>query len=347
MIGDVLHERQPDGSWLPVTGPAPAAPPKQEIQVVNDIPMAVERDPRTSKIVRMTPIEGTPAKPEPSPYQGKTAKDDALNRIAQIQQKLANRQPISPQEADLYESDFNLAYGPTNTKTVDPGTGKPIAFSVAPNVPGNVPKINDVRKAANLPLEPEQVQKDEFTPRVTPEQDKARSFADAAAHAETRLSPMTPKDIPGPVQTWIVTQDDPSLLMSLAQSAQDPKVQQWAQTMWEFTNAINRKESGQAITAGEWKTARQLYIPMPGNDQDTLRLKHAARVLKIQDVANEGFRSEPNARAAFDQRWRGQGANLDLDGKAPGGTFPAPDGFDAKAWSHLSQEEQQQYLDAK
>ena len=337
--------------------PLPGAESRPEKQEIVDLPGGgkgvVTRD-ANGKAINLTPIPGGEAGPTP-PYQGKTAKDDALNRIAQIQQKLANKQPISEQDAGLYESDYNLAYGPTNTKTVDPGTGRPLSYSVSPSIPFNTPSVNDVRRAANLPPAPVVAQNDEFTPRVTPEQDKARSFANAAAQAETHLTTMTPKDIPDVISAHIMTNNNGSFLTDVLQSNVDDKTKLWAQTMLQFTNAINRKESGAAITDEEWRTARQLYIPTPNDKAPELKRKYAARVQKIQDIANEGFRSDPKALDQFTQKWTSQGAGL--DGKAPvgggsaprpsGGNLPAPNGFDPKVWSHLSQEEQQQYLDAK
>jgi len=378
VVDGVVYERQPNGAWAPAQGIAAPAPdkqetqtidgvvyaverdpqtrkiigmtpvqgapgPKQEIQTINDTPYAVERDPRTNRIVRLTPVEGVAPKPPAPAYSSKTDKADALNRIVAIQQKLASGQPLTPQEADLYESDYNQAYGPTRTRTVDPGTGKPLAYSTYPSVPANVPSINDVRKAAGLPPRAETPQQDdEFTPRVTPEQDKARSFANSAAQAETHLTSMTPKDIPNTMQAWLVTQNDPGLLMTAAQNDQDEKTKLWAQTMWQFTNAINRKESGAAITNEEWATARKQYIPMPRDGPALLKQKYEARIQKIRDFANEGFRSDPKAREAFDKDWTTKGAGL--DGKAYGGgggpdSDPVPPEAAAaglaSAWPHM------------
>ena len=102
--------------WVPAPGGATASPDKQEIRDENGTPMVVERDPKTGKVIGETPVPGGPTKPAPPLYQGKTAKDDALNRIEMIKEKIRNKQTITPQEEALYETDFNLNYGPTTTK---------------------------------------------------------------------------------------------------------------------------------------------------------------------------------------------------------------------------------------
>ena len=272
----------------PFPGPR-SRPEKQEIV---DLPGGgkgvVIRDAQ-GRAINLTPIPGGVAGPTPT-YQGKTAKDDALNRIvADPAEARQQWQPISPQEADLYESDFNLAYGPTNTRLSIPAPEETNRILRRAERSSNVPKINDVRKAANLPLEPEQVQRRKFTPRVTPEQDKARSFADAAAQNETHLTPMTPKDIPDVISASIATNNDGRFLTNVLQSNVDEKTKLWAQTMLQFTNAINRKESGAAITDEEWRTARQLYIPMPKDGPEVLRRKYAARVQKSQGHRQRRF----------------------------------------------------------
>jgi hypothetical protein len=49
-----------------------------------------------------------------------------------------------------------------------------------------------------------------------------------------------------------------------------------------FITAVLRKESGAAISPGEFITAEKLYFPQPGNDASVIRQKQKARELAIK-----------------------------------------------------------------
>jgi hypothetical protein len=49
-----------------------------------------------------------------------------------------------------------------------------------------------------------------------------------------------------------------------------------------FITAVLRKESGAAISPGEFVTAERLYFPRPGDDDSVIKQKQRARELAIK-----------------------------------------------------------------
>jgi hypothetical protein len=63
----------------------------------------------------------------------------------------------------------------------------------------------------------------------------------------------------------------------LARSAQSPEFQQARQAGDEFLQAILRKDTGAAITAGEMDSYGRTYLPRPGDGPEVLEQKMRAR----------------------------------------------------------------------
>ena len=63
------------------------------------------------------------------------------------------------------------------------------------------------------------------------------------------------------------------------------KNRQFLQAERNFITAVLRKESGAAISAGEYDQARRLYIPQAGDDAQTLQMKKQARDSAIAGIA--------------------------------------------------------------
>ena len=293
----------------PVTG---AAPQPKIINVgKNETPTT--RQPDGS--LKTVPTDIPPPPPEPT-YQGKTAKDDALNRIVAVQQKLANKQPITPQEAALYETDYNLAYGATHEKIIDPATGKTIDNMVTPSIPANTPSVNDVRGAAGQPLLPppppepkqgakapsqEQAQLQQYTPQLVTSTDK--------------LDKITPAQVPSVFMQQIlgVRGNDPSFVQSVLASTNfvNPQQRAFAQSVAEYNQSLLYMLSGKAITSDEYKRAMTSYIPQPNDDANLLAAKADARHSIIASAVRIGWGNDPDTGKIVKDNIKAKGIDLD------------------------------------
>lgn len=66
----------------------------------------------------------------------------------------------------------------------------------------------------------------------------------------------------------------------------------------QFINAILRRESGAAISTGEYDSYTRQYFPMPGDSPEVLKQKASARELAISGLEAEGKRVKSNLTAA-------------------------------------------------
>ena len=131
---------------------------------------------------------------------------------------------------------------------------------------------------------------------------------------------MTPKDIPDVISAHIMTNNNGSFLhRRLAGATLTTRPKLWAQTMLQFTNAINRKESGAAITDEEWRTARQLYIPTPNDKAPELKRKYMRPgVQKYPGHRQRRLQKRPGRRLINSPR-SGRARARDWTAKAPVG----------------------------
>ncbi len=78
------------------------------------------------------------------------------------------------------------------------------------------------------------------------------------------------------------------------------KGQKYVNAGKNFIAAILRKESGASISASEWDSGRELYIPMPGDGKDKLEQKRQNRKLAIEGMrvqAGQGASKIPETYA--------------------------------------------------
>ena len=86
-------------------------------------------------------------------------------------------------------------------------------------------------------------------------------------------------------------------LGAAANWTQSPEQQQVEQSQRDYINAILRRESGAAISDGEFDNARKQYFPQPGDSPEVIEQK-----LKNRDIATAGIKAEvPNADARIGQ----------------------------------------------
>jgi hypothetical protein len=168
--------------------------------------------------------------------------------------------------------DYLAADGRTRRGSYDPNTGKPMLSPSDPLAP----------TPAGSEHQPSQ------------SEEAARQFADKARQAHGVLQGLEGKGF------------QPSSTGNLMQAVlptplQNSDYQSLDQARRQFINAILRRESGAAISAGEYDSYTRQYFPMPGDSPDVLRQKENARELAIKGLETEGKRvpsSLPSGAAA-------------------------------------------------
>ena len=81
----------------------------------------------------------------------------------------------------------------------------------------------------------------------------------------------------------------------------DKDTQSAAQAMRDFINATLRRESGSAISAGEYDSAIKQYFPQPGEDKSVTEQKRKNREIAIKGITDAGYsagQTRPNTSAA-------------------------------------------------
>lgn len=312
----------------PIQGAEGRPEKPQIIEGPDKTPYAVSTGPGGA--VAGTPVQGVKPAPAPPLYQGKTDKADALNRIEAIRQKLASKQPLSQEEAGLYETDLNLAYGPVNEKITDAATGKTTINQVSPKIPDNVPTVNDVRKAASLPLLPPPPPEPKQNSKPPNEQQQQlQLYAQPLVNSTTKLDKVKPLDVPGAFIQRIMGIDgtDPNLVQQLLASTSfvSPQQREFAQSVAEYNQSLLYMLSGKAITDGEYKRAMLSYIPRPSDNASQLAWKADQRHSIIANAVRLGWGNDPDTGKIVKANIKRSGIDLDKYDL----TIPQPDGGDA------------------
>lgn len=322
-------------------------------------------------IARMKPdgsgvevVPGQPAAPTLSPF-GKGDEATQKNFISTITQKFSNPDiPITAEEAQNYAQAWAGQYG-TKTQVVEDNQGVKHYVPVTPETPAGLPKPADVYARAGIKIappaaapsaqppgplgpnsapapapasKPNDVVFPDSPPKLTPEAGKVQSQASAAALAEKYIAPMKPADIPNALEAKWAVDNSTGLTQSMINAyAVSPATKNWAVNAMAFTNAVNRHDSGAAITPDEWNEARKLYIPMPNDDPSTLALKREYRINKVKGMAREGYANDPAGLQKF---------SADLDATAAPSADPNKPANVPPEWDNLSARGRELWLKA-
>ena len=87
-------------------------------------------------------------------------------------------------------------------------------------------------------------------------------------------------------------------------SLQSAEIQQYMQASRNLINAVLRRESGAVISPSEFAEARQQYLPVPGDQSDTLELKKQNRALNAamyKRGAGPAYQSVEEALGTLDE----------------------------------------------
>ena len=122
---------------------------------------------------------------------------------------------------------------------------------------------------------------EEFRPLVTaPALNEVQS--NAAGFADRIASAMPELDRVSPLRSAIVAEGLP---LGLGAARVPDRDKRFFQAERSFINAILRKESGAAIAASEFESARRQYIPQPGDGPEVLERKRIERQVALQNLS--------------------------------------------------------------
>lgn len=126
------------------------------------------------------------------------------------------------------------------------------------------------------------------------DQAKAAGFTDRMLQSEGLLSGVAPDSGIGPPSPGLQAQGGGATQTALSKipGAGNYLIsndrQQYEQAKRDFINAQLRRESGAAISQGEFTSAEKQYFPVPGDSQETIRQKAANRRAAVEAMGREG-----------------------------------------------------------
>ncbi len=191
--------------------------------------------------------------------------------------------------------------------------GSPVAVqlpdgSTAMVQPGNRPGVAPQLMTIPGTTQPLRPAKDPNADKpLNDSQAKALLFGSRMQEAEKVLTGLEGKYSPSAINAKSAAESTP-LIGGLAGMAGNAMLsdagQQAEQAQRDFINAVLRRESGAAISAGEFENARKQYFPQPEDKPGNLAQKRANRQLAIKGLLQEvpasqrGVLSSPSATAA-------------------------------------------------
>lgn len=141
----------------------------------------------------------------------------------------------------------------------------------------------------------------------TDTQSQAAGFATRIAEANRIFDTLAPTVTKySPAQLFAYQQiSNQSGIGGLLNQFVPPEAQQQLQAQRNFINAILRRESGAAISIGEFTSNGQLYFPQPGDKPEVLSQKKIARDIALQNLINGSggayLGGQPNSAIDFSQ----------------------------------------------
>lgn len=247
---------------------------------------------------------GAPLAELASQQQVQTQQEGATQRAALAEQGLAARAQIqdarqaqsnniAQQRVNIEAATAGLSNVPTGYRRTAAGGLEPIPGGPAdPNTPKGKNTLNDTQAKAL-----------QFGTRML----QASQGLDKLAAAGTNQ--------PGLIKRAADTVG----LGAAANFTQSPEQQQVEQFQRDFVNATLRRESGAAISEGEFANARQQYFPQPGDSAQVIEQKRRNR-----DLATQGFLAEvPDQQSRVQQVLTASGQTAPAEGAAGNAAAPS------------------------
>lgn len=137
---------------------------------------------------------------------------------------------------------------------------------------------------------------------LTEGQAKANLFGTRMQEADRIINSLAAKGVTAPSLPQQLTGGN-GVTGSIATAAANPQQQQVDQAQRDFINAVLRRESGAAISPGEYDSARKQYFVQPGDSPEVIKQKARNRSLATQGMLAEvpdGRRGVPGMPAVED-----------------------------------------------
>lgn len=154
------------------------------------------------------------------------------------------------------------------------------AIPGGPADPGNPLNTKKVTPSNGITVAPDGTVTIGGGQKMTEGQSKDITYYTSGTDANVTLS-----DLEGQLTDW--TQENVGMIpLGLGNYFRDPKFQQAKVAADRFLASILRKETGAAVTEKEFEYYGGMFLPVPGDDPETLQLKR-----RMRDVALEGIRA--------------------------------------------------------
>lgn len=205
------------------------------------------------------------------------------------------------QQDRAYELQRATAQERPKVEFVDDGNGGKKPVKIMPN--GQVQAIT-VTNQNGEPAPPD-VGNPYGGGKFNADQGKAAGFSDRMLQSEGILSGINGvggiSDAPMGRQGW--WDSTVSGIPKLGNTITSEKYQKYEQAQRDFINAQLRRESGAAISSGEFDSAKKQYFPQPGDTPAVVEQKAANRRASIEAMGREGGQSY-RPRYVFDEKGR-------------------------------------------
>lgn len=204
------------------------------------------------------------------------------------------------QQDRAYELQRATAQERPKVEFVDDGKGGKKPVKIMPN--GDVTAV-PVRNPDGTPAAPD-VGNPYGGGKFNADQGKAAGFSDRMLQSEGILSGINGvggvSDAPA---GWQGLKDRAASMIPGGNFITSEKYQKYEQAQRDFINAQLRRESGAAISSGEFESAKKQYFPQPGDPPSLIEQKAANRRAAIEAMGREGGQSY-RPRYVFDEKGR-------------------------------------------
>jgi hypothetical protein len=347
MIGDVLHERQPDGSWRPVPGPAAPAPKS----AFGDSESGTEKSIIEAIAARLRDPGYTPTPDEAQrfaiahtslygPKDTVTYDDKGNPRVATVWPDVpgympapedvfarAHMPPPSPgRQRPAAGPAGSQAPAPALTAQTPTGPQAPAPALTAQTPPAAVAAASAPAGPTTRPVGPRVVVTslgEPVPPPPSEDENKARQFAPQLAQSSADLDKLKPEDLPTSWGFKQVMQPGDTLTDELFRNyTTTPSTKKFGQAATQYMTSHLYRVSGAQINESEFARGLQAFIPQPGDDQPALDRKTRGRHAFIRSIIDIGYSKDPKARQAAIDAVKAGGLDLDNDPGAPAPATP-------------------------
>lgn len=367
VVDGAVWERDPvTGKWAPAPGIAPA-PPKIINVGKNETPMIQNPD------GSLSPAPGAPTKPETGPYGDISSVSGVDNQIVNtVANKLANNQPITPDEARTYDQSWNNLFGAKTEIQIINGARTPV--TIQSSVPARFPNPDQIYTKAgvappSLPVQSSAPPVQSSAPPVqggappvqnaspvvvgtplekpapkplTAEQEKARTYLVMGSQANDILTKLDPKTVPSGLDIWLAqTGGAPGPISSVVGSLASDQAKQYAGAASAFIEAYARPATGATISPKDYQNFYSAMIPLPTDPKSEIDRKTRLRANLVKVWESGGFPDDASRDAWLADQVRADSSKSSASAPVQTPDDKPPPNYPGspQSWKHMSPED--------